>query len=676
MNDARAWLEVAARRRAAPSLDVALLTERGASYVRSRVTVIGLRALLRVAVHAAELIFLGGVFPLEFLLPLFTMRALPGLLGGVHWGALEALRARVRRELGRGDRAAAAAITEAYLVLASALSAGVLALVTALIATQDDPVEGALGLYGLFAIASALALAIDLYTRTFHAGVFALGRVYRPGWSLLLPDLLELGLIVGAWEWIGPWGLHLAVLLGALLRGAIALLYGRRAYRARRLQLPRALHLRSLRRLARADLFASGQHALATLPLQLDRLLLIALLHAPAAQGALPLALPYYALRPVAAFSSAWARGFYSDFVRLDASGTGVLRARFERLLARASWITGACSALGLTAGAGMLFGAPGVLAGLWLVPLSLVRARFTLEQLRGFVYGAHGALALTGAALLLGLVCAQQLALQDRALLALAVGALLAALWPARRIASRARARQLQRAARLPLSAWLQAVSVQRMPVRIAVARVDARVAGPGAVVHVLAPWLEGRGHVARLGRSWLLWWEPAAQASSRAELARALGGALADVRTASAGDGASALAAMCRERLAPGELAAALSTALPADPRAALRAEAARLVPQAEALDLRASGALLRALSQTQLAAVRQAIVAGAREQQHALRNAPHQVAVYAPGGEPELVFVWPRQPAHDGRAGALRRAVQHASWRASLAMEHTRR
>jgi len=664
MSTARAWLAARLRDEARPSLDLALLTDRGGRYVSSRATAVGLRAVLRVAVHVAELTFLARVFPLEFLLPLFAMRALPGLLGGLHWGALEALRARVRLEVGRGSRHLAAAITEAYLVLAGAASALLVAAVSAFIAQQDDPVSEPLGLYGLFAIVSALALAIELWTRTFHAGVFALGRVYRPIWTLFAPDLLELAVIVGAWWWIGPFGMHAAVLLGACLRGAVALIYARRAYGARRLGVPRPLRLRSLSRLGAADFGNALKHALATLPLQLDRLLLLALLNAPAPQGALALGVPYYTLRPLAAFSQSWARGFYSDFVRLDSAGIGVLRARFERLLERAALVTGAISALALAAGAWLLFGAAGLSASAWLVPLALVRARFTLEQVRGFAYGAHGALALTGGCLLLGLSCAELAAISDRALLGVVLLVLLAALWPARRIASRARARLLQRVARLPASAWLHVVSAQRAPVRISVARVDARVAPLGAVMRVLAPLLAERGHVARLGRNWLLWWEPLERASAPAELGQALAGTLVELRSVVADDGRSALEAACRERLVQGELAAALSAPRPADSIAALRADVARLLPQAEAVELGSRS--LRALSSAQLAAVRQAIASGAREQQVTARHAAHQVAVYAPGGEPELIFVWPTQA---GRGGELRRRVQHASWRASI-------
>ena len=199
MSRTRVWLAAQLRAQERPSLDVALLTDRGGRYVASRVSMIGLRAPLRVAVHAAELTFLGRVFPLEFLLPLFALRALPGLLSGLHWGALEALRARVRLEVGRGRRDLAVLATEGYLLLAAALSACLLGAVLVLTVTDPDPLAGPFGLYGLFAIVSALAVAIDLWTRTLHAGVFALGRVYRPTWTLFAPDLLELVVIIGAW---------------------------------------------------------------------------------------------------------------------------------------------------------------------------------------------------------------------------------------------------------------------------------------------------------------------------------------------------------------------------------------------------------------------------------------------------------------------------------------------
>jgi len=670
MSRTRAFLDAKLRARQRPGLDVALLTDAGRGYAASRIGLIGARALLRTAVHITEVWFLMQRFPLEFVVPLFALRAVPGLISGLHWGALEALRARVRREIALRRREAATATVEAYLVLAGAAGALLFSAVVTLVAREQSPLQGPLGLYGLFAIVIAAGVAIEAWTRTYHAGAFALGRVYRPAWTLVAPDLLELAGLVLLFGSIGPFSLHAVVLLGALLRGPLAVIYARRAYRMRGIARPRGLRLRTLARLGRSDALDAARNALATLPMQLDRLLLLSLLQAPApGPGVLPLAMPYYALRPIAAFAQSWTRTFYPDFVRLDAFGLGVLRARFERLLGRVALVAGALSAAALCAGAYALFGAQGLSASALLIPLALLRSRFALEQITHFAYGAHAELAVTGVVLLSGLVLAEQVELSDRGRLLLVTFTLLGALLLRPLLARRARKPRSAGPSRLPLSAWLHAVSTLRAPVRVSVARVDLRIAHPGAVLQALAGALAPHGQVARAGQVWLLFAEPLERARPRSAWARELAGALAELHSVTGATGAEALQRARAERLLPGDLAAALALPCPDDPRANLAQSAARLVPDAESIDLRAASRRLHALPRAQLALVRRAILAQAREQHHLPHKAAWHVAVFAPAGEPELVFVWPSGAA---RGAELRIAVRHATWRASLGQD----
>jgi hypothetical protein len=162
------------------------------------------------------------------------------------------------------------------------------------------------------------------------------------------------------------------------------------------------------------------------------------------------------------------------------------------------------------------------------------------------------------------------------------------------------------------------------------------------------------------------LLWYEPLEHARPASHWARALAGTVTDLRSVSGEDGRKALAQAIAEGLLPGELHAALSRPDPTDGRATLLQQAAALVPEADVIDLRRGSRKLRALRPAQLALVRRAVIAAAREQHHIPKRAEHQVAVYAPAGEAEVVFVWLR--GHAG-GGALRTAIRHASWQASL-------
>jgi hypothetical protein len=643
------------------TLDGALLTGNGSRYALSRVGVVGLRALLRTA---AEIWILLQAFPYEFLLPLFALRPLPSLVTGVQWGALETLRGELRRAIAGNLRPQARALTESWLTVSALSGMGVVCAVVWLL-SRAGPHGGADSLYGSFALLCACVLAVELWTRTYHAGVYALGRVYRPVWTMFVPDLFELGVLVLSYRRLGPFALHAMVLLGTIVRTAITLVYARHAYRARNLALPAPLRLRALLRIRAHEVKDSIKHAAATLPLQFDRMLLIALLHAPTlVPGALPLAMPYYALRPIAGFAQGWVRTFYADFVRLDIAAVSVLRARFERLLARVSLVTGAISALTLVLGAYVLFGSVGAGAALWLAPLSLMRSRFALEQLRAFSYGDLPALLRTGAIMLAGLLLASWAQLSDRVMLALVLFVLGVVQIMFGRVKSRAPERRLERSRRLSLASWIFHLSAHPGPVRIAVALVDDRVARAGALLTVLAKTLD-TGRVARLGRSWVLWWEPLEQVQGPEALATLVAGSTAKVTLISAATGKLALAEAHQSSALPHDLARALASPPDRHAHARLREQALALIPHVHTLDMHGQSPELAQLAPRDLATLRRVLIAEAREQGVVPSFSPWQVAVYAPRGEAELVFVW---PAHTAQGGALQREARRASWRDS--------
>jgi hypothetical protein len=311
------------------------------------------------------------------------------------------------------------------------------------------------------------------------------------------------------------------------------------------------------------------------------------------------------------------------------------------------------------------MFGAAGLQAALWLVPLSVVRSQLALEQVRGFAYGALPAMMRMGGVLLAGVWLAASVHLTDRLMLVAVVGLLIAARIAAGRVASKAASRRTEKAQRLPLSAWLADVSAQKEPVRLAVSTVDTGMTSTGAWIRVLSGALN-RGRVARAGRAWVLWWEPVQTSKSRAEWARLSAGTLRSMELVAGETGASALAEAQRRGLLPRELAQALGNAKTVTAHAELSKAASNLVPEARVIDLTGANALLANLRTRDLAMVRRAILAVAREQHHVPRSAPWQVAVYAPRGEVELVFVWPRGAAHGGK---LARIARLASWRDSV-------
>jgi hypothetical protein len=426
------------------------------------------------------------------------------------------------------------------------------------------------------------------------------------------------------------------------------------------------MRLRALASLERQDLLVAGRGLLSIIPSQLDRALLMSLLVArTAGHQVLPIAAPYYALRPVAGVAQGWARTYYVDLVRMDSLSATLFRQRLERLLLRVSMIAGALAGGTLIAGAALLFGLPGAQAAAWLVPLSLLRSHFSVLQIRALAYARADALAVLSLAMVVVVGCTFYLRMTDRKLVALVTVLLAVVAVLIGHAQSRARTRHLSKARKLSLGAWLSDLCQQQTPVRLHMACVATRLARPTAVLHQLHS-VTATARTTRFGRGWILWWEDGRTPLAPAELAALLSGTCQQHFRCDGGSGLAALSEACRSERLPSELGHALGAAQSADSPRDLRERFARELPTGHLIDAQHASPGLSRLPAGELALIRRALIAETREQHIVPRRAPWQVAVYAPRGEPSLVFVW---PAHAAHGGEFRRAVVHASWRDSL-------
>lgn len=673
MTTTRSWLEQQLRRKRGTTLDAALLGGQADSYAWIRLRLLLPRALLRTVLHALEFATLTRNFPFEFLIPLFALRALPAMLSGFHWGALETLRIRVRGDA-RARPARAQAATETWLAWTLGISMAATALVCLAIGSAESEESGPLGIYGSFAVLTALATSLELYARTYYAGVYALGRAYRPPWAFFLPECLEISVLVLSQETFGPFALHLAMITGCLLRNALTLYYARRAYDARSLPVPHPFRIGRLKRFPRQDAVTAVRHAFSILPQQFDRMFLLALLHAPMlASSALPLAAPYYVLRPIFSLAQSWPRVFFPDFVRVHASNVPVLRTRFLRIMRRISFATGAASALLACAASAALFGLGGLLASLWFVPLCLTRSAFSLMQVRDFAFGAQTALYGASLCMASALALLALLDAPDRPMLAMVTLLLLATMLIQRKLATPSR---LVPARHVGLTHMLAVLSRVDAPLRLCCAHVDDRYARVRPLLTRMEAALTS-GQVARLGRSQLLWWEPIEMALSRLSLAKLSAGTLRSLHVIEADTGLSALNQLSQQTFVPEEVRLALNAQRTDTPPTF--AEIRALAGDCQAIDLEAKDVPRETLADTScgprtaarakdLARIRQALVAEAHGRPGPRRTGTLDLALalYAPAGEAKYIFLWPKLAPHAAEAA---KRIRVASVRDSL-------
>jgi hypothetical protein len=651
----QAWLSREARRsERSVSLDDALLTDRGLRYSAYRLRYALPRGLLRTGLHVLELVAITSMFRFEYVAPLIAVRSATAVIGAFWWGTLEGLRVRVRDSVARREYHEATLACQAWLSYSIDFGLVLLAALLCWLRFGPRPFAG-FSIFDAFAIACGVRLFIEGVARTYHSGVFALKRVYRPLASVLLPDVLEVAALLVLLPLLGLWSLSVVALAGGIVRVLLTLHYSRRAYATTRLSPPRWLGLgRARKRLPlRRELRALWDGA-ANLSSRVDAVLVIGLL-AGSRGASLMLAAAFYLLQPLLAAGQRWAGFFYLDFLTLRARHAPFFERRFERLLIRSAlWFA-------------LLTAAVAALCVLWLrsdfpKPLLALLAAFIvlrsflgLYQVQAFALHQHRYLIKLSLAAL-GAIGVAVLGFGDGPLgLPVLLGSftlVLLLLRPPRATSER----PLEHCPDLLLPAWLSALQREsaRGELWVMAAAVDRRsgVTRP-RVARALAA-LVGHGAFSRIGRQHLLaFGRGAADAQLRAALIVGAGGALAKLELRPAADVRELLKRFVPELLEPLDGGAE-----------ALRQRFRQSFPDGQVLSV--DGGALRKLDRASLRAVAAEIQG--RAPRALKRRAALEVAVYAPRGEPELVFAMPRDTAASERLD-FRRLVERASLSATL-------
>ncbi len=382
------WLarrqRVSSRRR---NLSDTLIGDGAAGYAGYRLKYLSMRMVLRVALHVAEMFLFARYFEEDFLAGVILVRTATFLATSLWWGGLEQLREEVRDETAAHMPHLARRAIEKWLALSVAFSSlASVAGIGIILATPNR--ELGFSIYNAYAIACFIRLFLDLVSRTYHSGLYAITRVYRPLWSVLIGDVLDVALVLVMWPWLGVWCFSIAFLLVGIVRFVILLHFTGRAYRKSRM-LPVRLHRipAGLTHLKGRELYGFIQYALANGAAQTDSILVMALTAFSRDTATLALAILLYMLRPMISAGYSWSRLFYFDMKLLWRSGSDFLRARFEGFLKRvALWISAAVGILCLALGQ-LLGGEALVFASLLFLPFLMVRSYLGLYQLMGFTY-------------------------------------------------------------------------------------------------------------------------------------------------------------------------------------------------------------------------------------------------------------------------------------------------
>jgi hypothetical protein len=403
MEDVLRWLDHQVKReRRVLYLEDALLGRRFPAYAFYRLRYFFLRFLTGCVTHALRFVLILHVAGEGGFAGVLVLHAVVSLAGSFWWGLLEEMRGGVRslRRTGRPHlipneigRWLTLSIHLAILVSVG----GLIWIGAASIAGKSVP-----SVLEVYALTVVFGFALNLVTRCYHSGIYALRRVYRPPLMIILAEVVSFVAFLAFWPWIGAWSLPLASILSSLVVAVLTVYYSRKAYTFFGFRALERVRLGRPWMLRRSATRPAGGGALAFALMRLDSLLLLTLFFSGLGGERDGLFLLLFMLSPIIHAALDWARLFYFDLKRLEIRFLRNVRRRFQGAVIGLAAVLGVGYWLFALIYAVVLGRSLGDLAaplGLFMVGRSLLAA----YQIQMFSERAYRDVVAAGLALLLG---------------------------------------------------------------------------------------------------------------------------------------------------------------------------------------------------------------------------------------------------------------------------------
>ena len=377
--------------------------------------------------------------------------------------------------------------------------------------------------FHLYVLANGLRLACSLFVRTFHSGLFALRRIYRPMWSLVAVDLTGFCGTILLWPLLGRWSVPSMLVVCVIMSNVLTFYFTAKGYRSLAvfhdpIRVAWPILSFSRRGPATWQFLASGcAYALA----RVDGILLFALFSGIRKEDAkYDLFLLFYIIGPFVCACFDWTQLYYFDLNRTELETFANFKRTMDRCLRKLSrivalvcwFLAAACGTLFLHKNLGVLYAV--------LAIFFLVRSRLAHLQIQAFTDNRLSSLLTSGAIILAGgLACR---ALSQGGIVEVELFILF--MWLAQFILS-----GNAPAIRVPGSEpdilgpldWLARLKADASPLRMRTLKLSPLVndLAVAQFAGYLARRVRKAGRVTMLGRRRIVWWERAPKAENRSD-------------------------------------------------------------------------------------------------------------------------------------------------------------
>ncbi|MEZ5406309.1 MAG: hypothetical protein R3F23_09175 [Verrucomicrobiia bacterium] len=311
-------------------------------------------------------------------------------------------------------------------------------------------------------------LMLEIPLATFHSGIYAIRRIYRPLYWIVIVELIASLGALSLYPSVGAWAFPLTFFVATLVNLAVRFYYTKKVYLFYRFwPLPLEKFAKNwkinLKKFG-ANNFSQG---IANALMGYECLIIILFLHRDKTTFALNhFILLFFILSPLLIAGYEWARLFYFDFKKLELGYYNHFKQQFQNQVERFALGWGALNSL-LVISFGYFLGNKNLTSQLWwMLPFFLINSLLAYEQVKAFSETNYPSLIRSGLTFLSGIFILWYLPVtfetQTFYLSVIALGAL----WQLQR--DETKSLRIPLSVVLPLTEWLRQLSQVNKKVRV----------------------------------------------------------------------------------------------------------------------------------------------------------------------------------------------------------------
>lgn len=359
------------------------------SYLSFRLSLFNLQVLFHYFSHMVMFYFMFHKLALKTFTVLILVSAVKMLISAGWWGGLEVLRSHVRKAYHIGNKEEVNQAIGFWIHLSAFFAFPILgaAAYYSYVAYHNylyhEPAMEA-----LFIVCSCLTLAVQLPLGAYHAGIYGISRVMRPRFSMILPYLIGICILLFSWSLFRQYAILLSIVGESVTSIFLTFYYTSYMYTLYKLEPVKPTHQEFKRRFWEMPMLNFILGSVANIFIMSDALLIIAFYFWALGDPRLLIFVQIvFLISPLIRASSDWARLFYFDRKQLENDQLSLFISQYEKSVSRVASFLGFSFGVFACVSSYLLISPKAGINTLTMLPFFLMRSLIANRQVRAYTY-------------------------------------------------------------------------------------------------------------------------------------------------------------------------------------------------------------------------------------------------------------------------------------------------